>query len=419
MIRFYILAGFLMIIFGSCSDRNKDNPFDPQGVQPLSLQITGFTNYIALSWNSPNVTGYSGFNLYRSEFVEIDSFEIFKSGISPEQRLFDDTDIETGKHYYYYMTIFGQGVESKPSATVSAVPGNGYNWIVDQSGFEIVKLTYDLQTPLIRFYTNMRPRDMAVSKNKNKGLILFPGFGEIHQINLENGEVESVIEGISHPYAIEYDEPAETFWVIDSSGFLYKISDSDFMPQLASDAFTKPLYLTLGSKNGYLYITDSSEKKIYQLNRNGVVLQTISDINGTPLNFPEEFIHDEIYNRYWLLENTGSMAYIYTKKVDDSQYSIFEVTGSISDIELSISSDFVYLSEFDKINSSVLQLYPNGVRQIALTGFFNPLDITVNQYDNSVLISDTGNGIVWHYDHEAYFIGRFTNLYLPSKVIVE
>jgi hypothetical protein len=419
LIRFFTLLGFLMIILGSCSDRNKDNPFDPQGAQPLSLEITGFSNRISLSWNSPNVTGYSGFNLYRSEFAESSSFELFRSNISPGERSFDDTEIETGQHYYYYMTIFGQGAESKPSAVVSAVPGYGYNWVVDRSGFEILKLTYDLQTPLIRFYTNMRPRDMAVSKNRNKGLILFPSFGEIHQINLESGKIEAVIEGISHPYAIEYDEPDESFWVIDSSGYLYKISDLDLSLQLVSDEFIKPLYLTLGPKNGYLYVTDESAKKIYQLNRDGIIVQTISDVNGTPLNFPEEFIHDEIHNRYWLLENTGSVTYIYTKKVNDSQYSKFEVTGSISDIELSLSGDFVYLSEFDGINSSVLQLYPNGTRQIALTGFYNPLDIAVNQYDNSVIISDTGNGIVWHYDHEAFFIGSFTNLYLPSKVIVE
>jgi hypothetical protein len=418
MSRFLLLVG-MILVFGSCSDRKKDNPFDPQGVQPINISITGFADRVSLSWNSPNVDGYSGFILYRSENVAQDSFIIYQNNIPPDQRAFDDEQVEIGTRYYYYMTIYGEGVESRPSEIVSTVPGRGFNWVLDRSGFEILKFTYDFQTLLIRHLANIRPQDMAVSDKSNRGLILYPAFGEIQVINLESGEIEDVIETISHPYAIEYDGIDESFWVIDSSGYLYNIDEQDLNVQQVSAQFRKPLYITLAVNNGYIYITDYSEKKIYQLNRSGSVINTISDINGIPLSSPEKFLYDEIYNRYWLLENTGTITYIYTKKATDSQYSKHEITARISDIELSIIDDFVYLAKLDADNSSLLQLYPNGTRQIALTGFFNPFDIAINRYDNSVIISDTGNGIVWHFDTDLLLIGRFTNLYLPSKVVVE
>ena len=419
MIRVFTLLMACVIFIGSCSDRRKDNPFDPEGTQPLNLGITGFENHILLSWNSPDVDGYSGFNLYRSESAESDSFIILASGIPPDQRSYRDTDIEQGKLYQYYITIIGQGVESKPSAVASSVPGPGYNWIVDGSGFEILKFSYDLQTLFLRFYTSMRPGDMAISKANNIGLVLFPYFGIIHEINLIDGETGTVIEGIAHPYAIKFDQQPGLFWVVDSSGFLYKIDDSDLVPQLISDVFSKPISITLAPQGGFLYISDIGAQKVFQLNRDGIIINTISEINGSQLNNPVKFIHDEIYNRYWLLESTGSMTYIYTKSIDDTQYSKIEIPVRVSDMEISTSEESVYLTEFNGSNSSVLQLYPDGSRQIAVAGLYNPLDIEVNKYDASLIISDTGNGVIRHYDKEAWFIGRFTNLYLPGKATVE
>lgn len=419
MIRIFTFLIACVIFIGSCSDRRKDNPFDPEGTQPVGLEITGFENHILLSWNSPDVDGYSGFNLYRSESGESNSFTILASSIPSDQRSYRDTDIKQGGRYHYYITIVGQGVESKPSAVVSSVPGPGYNWIVDGSGFEILKFSYDMQTSLLRFYTSMRPEDMAVSKAKNRGLILFPYFGIIHEINLVDGKIGTIIEGIAHPYAIEFDQQSGLFWVVDSSGFLYRIDDSDLVPQLISDVFSKPISITLAPQAGFLYISDISAQKVFQLNRDGTIINTISEINGSRLDIPIKFIHDEIYDRYWLLESTGSMTYIYTKSTDDAHYSKIEIPVRVSDMEISTTEESVYLAEINGINSSVLQLYPDGSRQIAVTGFYNPLDIEVNKYDASLIISDTGNGVIWHYDQEAWFIGRFTNLYLPGKATVE
>ena len=49
----------------SCSERKKDNPFDPSGTEPVILNVLSFDKRVDLSWNDPDLTDYSGFNIYR------------------------------------------------------------------------------------------------------------------------------------------------------------------------------------------------------------------------------------------------------------------------------------------------------------------------------------------------------------------
>ncbi len=417
---FQLLSLIICILcIGSCSDRKKDNPFDPAGIQPLDIKAVGFADYVSLSWNSPNIDGYSGYNLYRSDTGENDSYDIM-STIPATQLSYHDTVIIPGKRCYYYITIIGQGVESNPSKIVSATPGSGFNWIVDGSGFEILKLSYDLQTSLLRFYTNARPQDMAVSKTQKKGLILFPYYGEIHEINLDNGDIINTIKSIPYPYAILFDEPGEQFWIADSSGALFTIPDSDPTPHLISgDVFGKPVSISMAQNAGFLYLCDKEKKTVFQIERSGEIRSVITEVNGNQLNNPVKYIHDEIYQRIWLLENVGGNSYIYTKHIDDNLYTEIELPTYVKEIEISRNNESIFLAEYNGINSSVVQLYPDGSRQIAVTGFYNPLDIEVNKYDSSLLVSDTGNGVIWHYSTEFLLIGKITNLYLPHKVILE
>jgi hypothetical protein len=206
MERYYSYILFCLILLSvSCTERRKENPFEPGGKAPLNLEIIAYSDNIVLSWSKPSLEIFFGFNLYRSESGEAGSFSLIADNVPNTIRSYKDTGITPQKRYYYYITVLGQDVESNPSHTVSAIAGSGYNWIVDWYGFEIIKLTYDLQKVLVRFYTSWPPVDMAVAKEFGTGLILYPGAGVIEKINLENGQRQNLIEIIKYPYAVEYD----------------------------------------------------------------------------------------------------------------------------------------------------------------------------------------------------------------------
>jgi hypothetical protein len=409
----------LILLSSTCTDRRKQNPFEPGGKAPLNLDIIAYSNNITLSWSKPSLEIFFGFNIYRSETGETGSFTLIAENLLPTKRSFIDGDIIPQKRFYYYITVIGQDIESNPSLTVSAVPGPGYNWIVDWYGYEVLKLTYDLQKVLVRFYTNWPPEDIAVAKDFGTGLILYPSAGMIEKISLESGERQHLIESVDHPYAIEYDATGELFWIIDSSGYLYEMDPQSVTPNVVSAAFKKPISLHIAENNGYIYVTDAGLEKIFQLDRAGEIIAEISTINNQSLQNPIQFLHNEPYKQYWLLESTGRFTYINTKSDSDSDFVRTDTTNSASDMEYAVRDNSIYLAEFNGINSSVLQLYPDGARQISVTGFYNPVDIEINKYDATLLVADTGYGIIWHFDREHNRIGSFHNLGTPIKVIVE
>jgi hypothetical protein len=67
-----------------------------------------------------------------------------------------------------------------------------------------------------------------------------------------------------------------------------------------------------------------------------------------------------------------------------------------------------------------VQLSADGTRQTNLPDYFyNPYDIEINPYDGTMLVVDTGNGRVIHYDRNKEVIGMIGNLNFPVKVVIE
>lgn len=402
-----------------CFERKKNNPFEPGAPSSVTLRIIAFDQRVELSWNRPDLYGFSGFNLYRSETGETASFTIIAAGISPNQSSYTDTDIENGKRYYYYLTVTSLDIESSPTPVVSAAPGRGFNWAVDYSGYEVVKLTYDLQTVLFRLSTSSRPQDLVIGEASGTGLILLPDQGIIRQISLSDGQGLNLIESIRYPYRAEYESGAGIFWLIDSSGSLYKIDELSLNTEIVYNSLEHPVSLTLSDQNQAVYLADPGSRSFIILSKSGAVLEKIEQIGGSSLISPQKMIFDQANQRYWLLESTANMAYIYTRRVDESEYRRIDISHRVSDMELSHLTDSIYLSGLSGDNSTVLQLYPDGSRQIALSGLYNPLDIGINRYDATLLVVESGSGLLWHYSPVGQLIGYYPGLYIPHKVRIE
>ena len=89
--------------------------------------------------------------------------------------------------------------KSKPSQTVSIIPGHGFNWVVDKWGYQIYKLTYDASQTIFRKYTDWAPHDLAVAEDKNIGLITYPGGGMYEIFDLSTGILIKNSFAISRP----------------------------------------------------------------------------------------------------------------------------------------------------------------------------------------------------------------------------
>ena len=414
LVIFFLIPIFLYL--SACSERKKENPFEPDVSIPVTLDLTAYDSYIEIKWNDPGLSDITGFNLYRSDTGEPGSYALFAGQISPETRQLIDQSVIQQQKYYYYLTLIGINEESKPSRIASAMPGPGFPWVVDKWGYELVKLTYDLQKPLLRIQTPWPPHDLAIASHLGIGLVVYPSSGKVQIFDLVSAVILAQTNAILYPYAVEFDSTESAFWIVDSSGFLYKLYPDFPEPLRIYDQLDRPVSITCAENAGFLYVSDSKLQKVLQFKRNGELSAEYTNLRGDPY----KFLHDEIYDRVWLLEKSSGLDYIYTREFSDTIFTFIDSLNTAEDIELMRGINGIYLVEFDGINSSVVQLSASGTRQIAVTGFTYLIDIDVNKYDFSLLTLDLGltNGILTFYSNNI-LLGSYRSLYLPQKVVIE
>jgi hypothetical protein len=310
-------------------------------------------------------------------------------------------------------------LESQPSKPVSVTPGKGFNWIVDETSFQIRKLSYDLSYTFLAIdtYPGM-PTDMAVSTRLNRGVILFNRSSKIQEIDL-SGNLQTQYEQVDFPYAVAYDSVGTLFWIVDSSGYLFTLDTRSNIVRNVSASLTKPIAIHIAPLNDIISVVDAGSKQIVQFNRSGTRVNTISSISGKPLQGPYRYVIDEKNDRCWLVDGNMNIDYIYTKHLDDQDFFLADSAGNAGDIEASLTSEQAWYVSFNVDESVVLQLSAEGTRQLKLSYFFNPYDLQVNHYDGTLLVADSWNGRILHYDGSNRLIGEAKNLIFPVKVVVQ
>jgi hypothetical protein len=413
----FLIPLFLLILL-SCSERDKDNPFDPTGDAPVILGARSINKSVELSWSQPDLVDYTGFNLYRKK-EGAEQFFTRIAELLPVSRIYTDTTVEYGSVYIYFIKVASGNLESRPSEAVSVTPGPGFNWIVDHDAFQILKTSYDLSYTFLVYdtYPGM-PTDMAVSTSLETGVILFNRSGVIQEIDF-SGNLKSQYEEIRYPYAVAYDPVGSLFWITDSSGFLYTLDTQADDINYSYVSLSKPISIHIAPEKNLISVVDAGEKEIVQFNRSGNLINKITLINGKPLEGPYRYVIDEKHDRSWLVDGNMDIDYIYTKSFEDEEYFLADSVLNAGDIEVSLSGEKAWYVSFNRRESIVLQLSAEGTRQLKLSYFYNPFDLHVNPYDGSLLVVDSWNGRVLHYDDSNRLIGEMVNLIFPVKVLVQ
>ena len=270
---------------------------------------------------SPNLVDYTGFNLYRKEEGVDQAFARIIE-LPRGRRSYTDTTITYGNMYKYFIKVASGNLESRPSEEVSVNPGPGYNWIVDETSYKVVKTSYDLSYTFFYYDTFPgRPTDIAVSNTHKTAVILCTAAGLVQEIDFSGNLIDQHTQ-IRNPYAVAYDPVGSLFWIVDSSGILYTLNpqNGDIWPENSS--LSKPISIHIAAEKNIISIVDAGVKEIVQFNRSGYILNKITRINGKPLEGPYRYIIDEKHDRSWLIDGNMSFDYVYTKTSEDNEYII-------------------------------------------------------------------------------------------------
>jgi hypothetical protein len=414
-----VIIGALVVFTRSCAEREKQNPFDPNGELNLNLNIISRGAEVELIWNQPNLQDYSGFRIYRRREGLDSTFTVIETLLPPASRQYSDTQTDYQQRYSYYLTVVGTGVESRPSNTVSIVPGPGNVWIVDKWGYQLVNTTYDVEHVIANFYTNWPATDLAIAPEQQQGLILYNDYGIMEGFNMSALQPLAQIITIAHPFKALYDPAEAVFWVIDSSGYLYRINISTYQVQLVPSILDKPVQISMSGQAEHIDIVDQGLNKIIQFDHNGNYISELGLVQNRPLVSPERYAESRDLKYFWLIDDSGAWDFIYNRSGPAADFRKIDSLGTAGDLVIAADSSSCWVANLDNFDSSVLQLSSSGTRQIELKGYYNPYDLEINPYDGTLLVADSGNRRVVHYDRYHQVLGLNSNLNFPVRVMVE
>ncbi len=214
---FLFYLDILLIFFLSCSERERNNPFDAGGKYkaPVELSLEQVDDKIHLSWKVKNIKDFSGFRIYRS-VDDTTNFSLLTQ-LSAERSSYTDSDVQYTRWYYYYITVLGKGIESSPSKIVKGLPGPGEIFIMSRLGYAIHHYSYDLLSRKNLYNLQFRPYKWAWDLEKNMVWISSPQFGTVSRLNLKVGmEDFSLSENLDEPLDTKWNSSLKKLYILDS-----------------------------------------------------------------------------------------------------------------------------------------------------------------------------------------------------------
>jgi hypothetical protein len=223
---------------------------------------------------------------------------------------------------------------------------------------------------------------------------------------------------LDRPYDCVYDRILDRFWITDSTGSLYRINATSQLIVSVYDEFVRPTEISTFRSNT-IYVLDKGDKKIHRFTNSGThlgVLQTVGDIS---LLDPQLFSMDNKNGNVYIVDRreTGDILLLYQPQMDSAR-TIYD-GSTIMAMDVNENNQTIWIVDRNDLNSVIMQLSSDGIRQTELEGYTNPIDVQVNPYNGNIIIIDAANSTVWHLRADKSIIGSYNESRQPYKVLIE
>lgn len=422
---FFLLLGIAVWLLPGCLERPRNNPFDPAvNRAPVSLELDPAAEQITLRWslNQP-LDDFQGFRLYRA-VGSPDSFALYLD-FSPSQFSYVDQDIQTGRWYYYKMSVVGQGLESLPSKTNRAYPGSGSYWALEDNGYVLRRLSYDLLHVSAAYPLFYAAREWAVVPEDSSIWFTYPQFTNvISRFNRFTGREKLFYpEGIRNVVDIEYNSLDESIFLLDrdkSTIFIFRNEGiGEVIPLDSTEIFSR---IRFHRPSNRLFALGNTRVQAIRLNDPQRPRDTI------PLrqNYRGKDLDWEGAGVYLLCAAENERrSILYRISATAAPEDSLEVEGFFYRLRVGGGASRYYLAEDLPDDDQVVQLSPDGSRQLHWPGFKQVEDIQINPYDRSLLIVDYYGNLLRLYDSQGNYISESRDLdgnsylYRPLRVYIE
>lgn len=411
-----IILWIIVILFiCSCSERGRNNPLDPhnsltQG-KPTGLTVIAMERRVLISWEPLIFKNLQGVHIYRRKSGESAFTQIY----STRGTSYVDSLIHYGARYEYFITALAGDVESAPSDTVDCLPGPTFTWIADyQSGY-VYCLTHDLRNVISSYGMLYYPRQVACSPKERAAWVSIRYEEKLFKID-HLGQLLATVPNMDHVVDIAVDTTTQNVWIAQTSpGRLIRL-DSKGVLGASNVSLQNPVALAVQPGTANCWLLDGDERILKCFNQ-----------YGNRIFFPDAVFHNPLdlavsshNQKIWIADSSAIVQYDLAEMSKKLQVQPFFNVALLAYNEYERCLWAIDL-ESDGKPAKLLKMNDEGQILFSLAEFDYPYALTVNEFDGSCLVGDSGR---YHYgvyrvSSDGVTIEKIGQFYSPLSIAVE
>jgi len=404
----------LLILLLSCTDRERSNPLDLKNPEtlgrPTGLTVISIQDTIFLNWDIIELSDLTGYQIYRGS--DTSTKPVLHAFVSAPSNTFKDFTVVFDIEYDYQISAVGDNFESSRSDFAKITPGPTFNWITENGNQQIAKLTHDSRHLLHR--TGRFSAIVDIEPNPRTGEVWvlnnFIGIeGNLKKVSSEGRVDERVITfGSPTDAALNYD--LNEIWVADPQQSSVTKLDSIGNTIFTIHEFTIPTLVAVDQRNGNCWVADNETNSVSrvlsdgtQMLKSGVGFESITSMD---LNSEDGSV--------WLVDGTRIV------KINQNGDFLLEIKAPLTfPGKIAINENSGELWAINDNPASLYKFSPTGEMLFDVPVSFSPDNISVNLYDNSVLVSDVRGHTIYRVSEGGEILSLFKGLIFPDLVSVQ
>ncbi len=421
MMRYCFLLFSILIIGISCSERERNNPFDPANTiqTAIQLSIKPYPEKIELSWTYPPLEGVQKTLIYRA--VDDSNAYILYRELDGTARTFLDSQIEPFHWYYYRVTLSNGTRETSPSNTARTFSGPTTTWMLSENGFQVLQLSYDLQYTLQSLNTFYPDHDWHVQLASFSIWLVSRSFAAVSRLSLKAKEETFILtQGLKTPVAVVGQGETNNFYVLDNG------QDKVFFYQEEKPVRTFSLprgnYLALKvfPIQDRLFVINEEKLYIFSLSLNQIVDSLVAPSGYTFYRMVQQGIYIlAIANEY-----ESQKAILYWRSSVQNTWHLLQLPFNCGAVAFSPQSNQLVVSKMISsgpqiYKDNLVKLSTSGTRLWELSGFRVITDIQIDPETQQIVVADRLSDHIVRVSAEGNVAFRSKTLYDPIRVYIQ
>ena len=410
-INILILIGCLFLC---CTDRDKLNPIDPQnpesGGRPQLWRIYSEYDRVILQWNQLQLKGIQGYQIYRKQESESKFNPIHLA--PPDSNRYIDNGLVYDKRYDYFVTVVGGDFETASSDTVSIIPGPTIIWATDVYNRRILKISHDGAHEIKQIPVDGYPWALAYDNENNVLWYTDIFLNRVYRIQSQTFEIVLNLP-YGEPNDIVLDKINNRIWVADETQSKIFVFNREGEKVGEVSGFQKPVSLDYFWKDGSSWVADSKAETVNKISKAFQTFVQIKDlINPTSVSV------NQLTGDCWVADSSRILKFDTKGRLNltiEPQVNFAKYLA----VDSELGNCWVLDYSFFAYHSRLICFDANGDQLLELSGLSWPENITVNPYDHSCIVADSGAGRILKISIDGTILGQVAGYDYTHGLFVE